>query len=60
MKNVYIGSIKIENVDGEFIRLTVDCEPFLDKRLEQMEAEGETLEAALITLHEQVEAVLQP
>jgi len=58
MKKVYLGSIKIENVDGEYIRLTVDTEPFLDNRLEQMEAEGETLEAALISLHEQVEAVL--
>lgn len=58
MKQVILGHIRIENVDGEFIRLTVDCEPFLDKRLEQMEAEGETIEEALIALHAQVEAIL--
>jgi hypothetical protein len=58
MKQVHLGHIKIDNIDGEFIRLTVDCEPFLDKRLEQMEAEGETLAEALMLLHEQVENVL--
>jgi len=59
MRRVILGHIRIENVDGEFIRLSVDTDPFLDKRLENMEAEGETLEEALISLHEQVEAVMQ-
>ncbi len=54
---VMIGSIRIDNVNGELIRLTIDTEPFLDKQLEQIESQGETLAEALIELHEIVEMI---
>ena len=57
MRKVFLGNIKIENVSGEFIRLTVDGQPFLAQELDQLEAQGTTLSEALIGLHEQVEAI---
>ena len=60
---IYLGSIKVEHIKEEgkpsFIRLTVDTEPFLNEELDQMEAEGETIADALLTLHEQVEEILR-
>jgi hypothetical protein len=63
MKEVFLGLIKIENVEDEilkqrFIRLTVDADPFLTPQLDQMEAEGYTLAEAVMNLHQQIEAVL--
>lgn len=55
---VMIGNIRIENVNGELIRLTIDTDPFLDRRLEQIESQGDTLAEALISLHEIVEMTL--
>ena len=55
---VLLGAIKIENIDGQFVRLTVDASPFLTQELDQMEAEGTTLAEALVNLHEQVEEIM--
>ena len=52
----YLGDIKVEIVNKEFYRLTVNM-PFPFSLIDQMEAEGETLAEALLALHEQVEAV---
>jgi hypothetical protein len=54
---VTIGTIRIDNVNGEFLRLTIDTDPYLDRRFEQVEAQGYTLAEALLGLHEQVEAL---
>ena len=57
MRKIFLGNVRIENVNGEFIRLTVDGQPYLSEGLDQMEAQGTTLAEALLSLHEQVEAV---
>lgn len=57
MRKVFLGTVRIENVNGEFIRLTVDGQPFIQPELDQLEAQGTTLAEALLSLHEQVEAI---
>lgn len=59
MKPIFIGSIKIENLEGEKIRLTIDTEPYLDPQIEQLEAEGQTLSEALLKLHQFVEFITE-
>lgn len=57
MKVITLGSIRIDNVDGQFIRLTVDASPFLTPALDELEASGITFNDALVSLHEQVEEI---
>lgn len=51
---VTLGNIRIDNVDGKFIRLTIDAHPFLSPELDESEAAGETLAEALTNLQELV------
>lgn len=55
MTVVTLGNIRIDNVDGKYIRLTVDAHPFLTPLLDELEATGETLQEALTNLEELVE-----
>lgn len=59
MKVITLGNIRIDNIDGQFIRLTVDSSPFLTPSLDELEASGETLADALVSLHEQVEELVR-
>ena len=51
-----LGEIKIETVNSIY-RLTIDAVYFPDDRMDQLEAEGETLSEALMNLHAIVEAI---
>jgi hypothetical protein len=51
-----IGSIAIVYDDG-VIKLRMSIDNWPDDRLDQLEAEGDTIASALINLHEVVEAI---
>ncbi len=55
---VTLGNIRIDNVDGQAIRLTIDAHPFLTKSLDELEVVGETFPEALANLVEAVEALV--
>ena len=51
---IILGSLDVFNT-GDGIRITVNTEPYLDTRYEDLEGNGETLKDALADLLEQVE-----
>lgn len=58
MTTVTLGNIRIDNVDGQYIRLTIDAQPYLTPELDDLEAYGETFPDALNSLQEQIGVLL--
>jgi len=50
-----LGIIRIDRINGEFIRLTIDTR--CNSRYDELQADGATLDEALLGLHEQVEEI---